>query len=41
VASGATSTWTVRWFLRQLDASVSVQPGSAELLSLVRGLLKG
>jgi hypothetical protein len=41
VAPGATSTWTVRWFLRQLDASVSVQPGSAELLSLVRGLLKG
>jgi Domain of unknown function (DUF4380) len=40
VAPGATSTWTVRWFLRQLDASVSVQPGSAELLSLVRGLIK-
>jgi hypothetical protein len=41
VAPGATSTWTVRWFLRQLDASVSVQPGSASLLSLVRGLIKG
>jgi hypothetical protein len=41
VAPGATSTWTVRWFLRQLDASVSVQPGSADLLSLVRGLVGG
>jgi hypothetical protein len=41
VAPGATSTWTVRWFLRQLDASVSVLPGSAELLRLVRELIKG
>jgi hypothetical protein len=41
VAPGATSTWTVRWFLRQLDASVSVQPGSADLLTLVRGLVGG
>jgi len=41
VAPGATSTWTVRWFLRQLDATVSVQPGSADLLSLVRGLISG
>ncbi|HEY5283701.1 MAG TPA: DUF4380 domain-containing protein [Polyangia bacterium] len=40
VAPGATSTWTVRWFLRQLDASVSVKPGSAELLGVVRGLIK-
>jgi hypothetical protein len=31
----------VRWFLRQLDATVSVQPGSADLLSLVRGLISG
>jgi hypothetical protein len=41
VAPGATSTWTVRWFLRQLDPSVSVRPGSTDLLSLVRGLVKG
>ncbi|HEX7499431.1 MAG TPA: DUF4380 domain-containing protein, partial [Polyangia bacterium] len=41
VAPGATSIWTVRWFLRQLDPSVSVQVGSAGLLSLVRGLIKG
>jgi len=41
VAPGATSTWIVRWFLHKLDASVSVEPGSAELLSLVRGLIKG
>jgi len=41
VAPGATSTWTVRWFLRQLDPTVSVQPGSADLLSLVRALVKG
>jgi hypothetical protein len=41
VAPGATSTWTVRWFLRQLDATVSVVPGSADLLSMVRGLVGG
>jgi hypothetical protein len=41
VAPGETSTWTVRWFLRQLDATVSVQPGSPDLLTLVRGLVKG
>lgn len=41
VAPGATSTWTVRWFLRQLNPSVSVQPGSADLLNVVRGLIKG
>ena len=41
VAPGATSTWTVRWFLRQLDPSISVQPGSPGLLNLVRALVKG
>jgi hypothetical protein len=41
VAPGATSSWTVRWFLRQLDPSVSLQTGSTELLSVVRGLIKG
>ena len=41
VAPGATSTWTVRWFLRLLDPSVSVQPGSPDLLGVVRGLVKG
>ena len=41
LAPGATVTWTVRWFLRQLDASVPAKPGSAELLSAVRALVKG
>ncbi len=41
LAPGATSTWTVRWFLRQLDPSLSAQVGSADLLSLVRALVKG
>jgi hypothetical protein len=41
LAPGATATWTVRWFLRQLDASISVQPGSADLLRTVRALVKG
>jgi hypothetical protein len=41
LAPGATSTWTVRWFLRQLDATVSVQPGSSDLLTLVRGMVGG
>jgi hypothetical protein len=40
LAPGATATWTVRWFLRCLDPSVSVQPGSAALLSTVRALVK-
>ncbi len=41
VAPGKSLTWTVRWFLRQLAPSVSVYPGSANLLSVVRGLVKG
>ncbi len=41
VVPGASLTWTVRWFLRRLAPSVSVQPGSANLLSVVRGLVKG
>lgn len=38
---GATATWTVRWFLRKLDAAVSVQPGSTDLLGVVRALARG
>jgi hypothetical protein len=38
LAPNASLTWTVRWFLRKLDASVSV--GSAELLSAARALVK-
>ena len=41
LAPGETSTWTVRWALRQLDAALVVRPGSADLLSLVRALVKG
>jgi hypothetical protein len=37
---GAASTWPVRWFLRTLDPSVAPQPGNAELLAIVRGLVK-
>jgi hypothetical protein len=41
LAPGASSQWTVRWFLRKLDPSISVQVGSADLLSTVRMLVKG
>jgi hypothetical protein len=37
---GATSIWPVRWFLRRIDASVPVRPGSTALLAMVRSLLK-
>jgi hypothetical protein len=39
IAPGATATWTVRWYVRKLDSTVSVQAGSAELLAIVRSLL--
>lgn len=38
---GQSSSWPVCWFLRKLDASIPVRPGSAKLLELVRGLVKG
>jgi hypothetical protein len=41
LAPGAFSSWTVRWFLRRLEPSLDVCPGSAELLALVRGLVRG
>jgi hypothetical protein len=41
LAPGATTTWQVRWVLRKLDAAVSVQPGSTDLLGLVRALARG
>ena len=41
IAPGATATWTVRWYLHKLDATVSVKVGSADLLSVVRSLLGG
>jgi Domain of unknown function (DUF4380) len=41
LAAGATTTWTVRWYLRQLPSSISVQAGSASLLSAVRTLIGG
>ena len=37
----ATLSWTVRWFLRPLDPSISVQVGSPDLLSAVRALVRG
>ncbi len=40
LAPGASLSWTVRWFVRQLDASVPVEVGSAELLSTVRALVQ-
>ena len=39
LAPGAGLSWTVRWYLRTLDSSVSVQVGSAGLLSTVRALV--
>jgi hypothetical protein len=40
LAPGASLAWPVRWLLRRLDAGVKVAPGSAELVSLVRRLLR-
>jgi len=40
LAPGETSLWPVRWFLRRLDAAVAVEPDSADLLVIVRGLVK-
>jgi hypothetical protein len=40
LAPGASLSWTVRWFVRQLDASVPIEVGSAELLSAVRALVQ-
>jgi hypothetical protein len=40
LAPGASLTWTVRWFLRELDASVPIEVGSADLLSTVRALVQ-
>lgn len=40
LAAGASLTWTVRWFLRELDASVAIEPGSADLLDTVRALVQ-
>jgi hypothetical protein len=41
IAPGAKSVWTVRWFLRKLDAEVVVTTGSADLLAIVRALVSG
>jgi hypothetical protein len=41
IPANTTSVWTVRWFLRKLDPSVSVAVGSSELLDVVRGLVRG
>jgi hypothetical protein len=41
LAAGASSQWTVRWFLRKLDPSISVLVGSADLVSTVRMLVNG
>lgn len=38
--SGQASTWAVRWFLRKLDPSLPVRPGSAKLLAVVRELVQ-
>jgi hypothetical protein len=40
LAPNASLTWSVRWYLRKLDASVSAKVGSAELLSTARALVK-
>jgi hypothetical protein len=35
---GATLSWTVRWYLRELPAATVVTPGNAELIALARSL---
>lgn len=39
VEPGKASVWPVRWFLRKLDSNIKVQPGCADLLAVVRGLV--
>ena len=41
LAPAAKAEWTVRWFLRKLEASVSVSVGSADLLRMVRAMVNG
>ena len=40
LAPGASSSWTVRWFLRRLPAGISIKAGNAELLGFVRGVVQ-
>jgi hypothetical protein len=38
IASGATATWTVTWFLRRLPTGVTPTAGSQQLVDFVQGL---
>jgi hypothetical protein len=38
LSPGASTTWAVRWFLRELPSSISKAPGSTDLLAAVRAL---
>jgi hypothetical protein len=37
---GATATWNMRWFLRQLPAAIAVKAGNPELVGFVRGIIQ-
>jgi hypothetical protein len=36
IAPGASSSWTVRWYVRTLPSTITAEPGSAALVDLVR-----
>jgi hypothetical protein len=37
---GASATWNMRWFLRQLPAGISAKAGNPELVGFVRGIIQ-
>ena len=40
LAPGASTTWEVTWYLRQLPATLKAEPGNAELAAYVRKIVK-
>lgn len=38
IASSGSTPWNIRWYVRPLDASVDIAPGSAALLEMARAL---
>jgi hypothetical protein len=40
LSPGASATWNVRWFLRQLPAGIVAKAGNPELVGFVRGIIQ-
>jgi hypothetical protein len=41
IAPGASTSWTVTWFLRRLPANIAATVGNADLAQFVRGTIAG